>query len=419
MAGATIMAIGTSFGDLMISVIALFVEKSTVGLGTIIGSELFNHLIISTACVFSSKSGSLPLNKRLFTREVVAYALTLMMMMASLNGGSFSSSDFEKCLTMHWYIGFLLMLGFVVYALVVIYFDKILICFFPNTTIALTTLTNPIIESSDSIIERSDRFQSDKTLENDGISQTGRSGIDILKKCEQNDQSVTIEVDSSPSISRMSLADIRKSMHDEFRASGSSPNNENLRFFKRASDVLHNLTFPARLIFSYTIPDVNKEEWRSYYPLAMLMSVAWLGLLAQGLLSCIDIVGNVLGLDPVFLGLTIGAWGASTPTLFGSMIVSKQGLGDMAISNALGANVFSVLVGLGLPWFLYPIYTNAPYKGIEDSGILPLLTVLIGIIFVYYIIIALNNYVVKFWMGYIFLAMYILAIALSATLFKS
>jgi Ca2+/Na+ antiporter len=37
-------------------------------------------------------------------------------------------------------------------------------------------------------------------------------------------------------------------------------------------------------------------------------------------------------------------------------VVARKGLGDMAISNALGSNVFSVLVGLGLPWFLYPIY---------------------------------------------------------------
>lgn len=35
----------------MISLIAMFVSKSTVGLGTIIGSEIFNHLIISAASV--------------------------------------------------------------------------------------------------------------------------------------------------------------------------------------------------------------------------------------------------------------------------------------------------------------------------------------------------------------------------------
>ena len=91
----------------------------------------------------------------------------------------------------------------------------------------------------------------------------------------------------------------------------------------------------------------------------------------------------------------------------------------MALSNALGANVFSVLVGLGFPWFAYPIYINGPYQGIQDGGILPLLTLLIGNIVIYYILIAMNNYVVKFWMGYIFLAMYIITIVLCSTIFNS
>lgn len=28
------------------------------------------------------------------------------------------------------------------------------------------------------------------------------------------------------------------------------------------------------------------------------------------------------------------------------------GLGDMAVSNAVGSNVFDILICLGLPWFL-------------------------------------------------------------------
>jgi len=30
--------------------------------------------------------------------------------------------------------------------------------------------------------------------------------------------------------------------------------------------------------------------------------------------------------------------------------VAKRGFGDMAISNALGSNVFDILLGLGLPY---------------------------------------------------------------------
>jgi Ca2+/Na+ antiporter len=208
----------------------------------------------------------------------------------------------------------------------------------------------------------------------------------------------------------------------EFEGS-SLPMIEVSTFYQRtctlASELLHTLIFLVRLIFSYTIPDVNKVEWRPYYLLTMLMSILWLGILAQGILACVEIVGILLGIHPVFLGLTIGAWGASMPTLLSSMIVSKQGLGDMAIANALGANIFSVLVGLGFPWFAYPLYIGSPYEGIRDEGILALLTVLISCIVIYFVLIAWNNYVVKSWMGYVFMLMYLFVIVLCATIFKS
>ena len=43
-AGATLMAAGASSPELFTSLIALFVTRSEVGLGTVIGSEIFNHL---------------------------------------------------------------------------------------------------------------------------------------------------------------------------------------------------------------------------------------------------------------------------------------------------------------------------------------------------------------------------------------
>ena len=32
------------------------------------------------------------------------------------------------------------------------------------------------------------------------------------------------------------------------------------------------------------------------------------------------------------------------------MAVVKEGLGDMAVSNAIGSNIFDVLICLGAPW---------------------------------------------------------------------
>lgn len=38
--------------------------------------------------------------------------------------------------------------------------------------------------------------------------------------------------------------------------------------------------------------------------------------------------------------------------------LSALGLGDMAVSNTIGSNVFDILVGLGIPWGLQTMVIN-------------------------------------------------------------
>ena len=52
------------------------------------------------------------------------------------------------------------------------------------------------------------------------------------------------------------------------------------------------------------------------------------------------------------MGLTIVAAGTSVPDAISSVVVAKSGEGDMAVSNAIGSNVFDILLGLGLPFLL-------------------------------------------------------------------
>ena len=52
------------------------------------------------------------------------------------------------------------------------------------------------------------------------------------------------------------------------------------------------------------------------------------------------------------MGLTLTAGGTSLPNMFSSMIVAKQGLGTMSVSNAFGSNTFNIFIALALPWFV-------------------------------------------------------------------
>ena len=45
------------------------------------------------------------------------------------------------------------------------------------------------------------------------------------------------------------------------------------------------------------------------------------------------------------MGLTFLAAGTSIPDLITSVLVAREGLGDMAVSSSIGSNIFDVTVG--------------------------------------------------------------------------
>lgn len=66
----------------------------------------------------------------------------------------------------------------------------------------------------------------------------------------------------------------------------------------------------------------------------------------------ITIIGTTLGIPDTVMGLTFVAAGVSIPDALSSIAVIKEGHGDMAVSNAVGSNVFDILICLGLPWLI-------------------------------------------------------------------
>jgi sodium/potassium/calcium exchanger 4/sodium/potassium/calcium exchanger 5 len=62
--------------------------------------------------------------------------------------------------------------------------------------------------------------------------------------------------------------------------------------------------------------------------------------------------GCVLGVPDAVMGLIVLAAGTSVPDAIASIIVAKEGKGDMAVANAVGSNTFDILLGLGGPWFV-------------------------------------------------------------------
>lgn len=96
--------------------------------------------------------------------------------------------------------------------------------------------------------------------------------------------------------------------------------------------ILYCCTFPMLLCFYFTIPDVRRARWTNFYPLSMVLAVSYLALLADGMMFFAEKAGCLMGVPEDLMGLTVTAAGTSLPNLFASVLVARQGLGNMAVS---------------------------------------------------------------------------------------
>tara|TARA_A100001015_G_scaffold319157_1_gene441224 strand:- start:281 stop:2524 length:2244 start_codon:yes stop_codon:yes gene_type:complete len=110
---------------------------------------------------------------------------------------------------------------------------------------------------------------------------------------------------------------------------------------------------PIMVPMYLTIPDCRDKKWENYFPATFFLSIVWVGLYSYLMVWWVTVIGDVFQVPIVIMGLTFLAAGTSVPDLLTSVIVAKQGHGDMAVSSSIGSNIFDILVGLPVPWLLY------------------------------------------------------------------
>lgn len=111
-----------------------------------------------------------------------------------------------------------------------------------------------------------------------------------------------------------------------------------------------HIVFPIHFMCRKTMVDVKQEKYKNWYPLTFFISMVWISFYSYFMVWMITIIGYTLGIPDTVMGLTFVAAGVSVPDALSSIAVIKEGYGDMAVSNAIGSNVFDILVCLGLPW---------------------------------------------------------------------
>jgi len=99
---------------------------------------------------------------------------------------------------------------------------------------------------------------------------------------------------------------------------------------------------------------VPKEEFKY---VSTRKAILYTGIGVAGIAVSADImvkstvyITDTFGLSQSLFSLIIIAIATSIPDLFVSVDASRKGMGSLAVSNALGSNIFDILAGIGLPF---------------------------------------------------------------------
>ena len=142
---------------------------------------------------------------------------------------------------------------------------------------------------------------------------------------------------------------------------------------------------PLSIAMLLTIPDCRRERFKKWYMATFAMCIVWIALLAFVMVWMATEFCIIWGIPDAIAGITLLAAGTSIPDMLSSLAVARRGPGDMAVSSSIGSNIFDILFGLPVPWFirgaiLYPATKlDDPWVPIKTG---PSLTIMILSLFV-------------------------------------
>ncbi|MEW6428886.1 MAG: calcium/sodium antiporter [Thermodesulfobacteriota bacterium] len=112
----------------------------------------------------------------------------------------------------------------------------------------------------------------------------------------------------------------------------------------------------------------------AFFCAGFLLLVAGAELLVRGASR----LARAVGISPLVVGLTVVAFGTSSPELAVSLLSASGGQADIAVGNAVGSNIFNVLFILGLAALITPLAVSRQLVRLEvplmvaSAALLPL-----------------------------------------------
>jgi len=184
------------------------------------------------------------------------------------------------------------------------------------------------------------------------------------------------------------------------------------------------LGLPLAIAFFLTIPDCRRERFKTWWPATFTMCILWIAILASVMVWMVERFGVLYGVPSSVMGVTLLAAGTSIPDCLSSIAVARRGHGDMAVSSSIGSNIFDVLIGLPVPWFIYtailrpamgPTFGNQ-WWGIDSSALAIMILSLFVMVALVITTIHLSGWILSVKLGMMMMGLYLCFVALSLML---
>lgn len=384
-AGATFMAAATSAPELFVNVIGTFITEGDIGVGTIVGSAVFNILAVAACCGLGAGMSGVqvvPLDWWPLTRDCLAYGITVSILICIIHD--------ER---VEWYEALSLVLLYIVYILIM-YFDK-----------SIQRCARGGLRSAQ---KRRQSYQSSIAKSRAHSLEAAEAQIPLkIEKEKQECDGTPVNAEETGNCTQIGPAavaqlngTIKNSDLPNVEESHDTSNQHSLWKWPSKKGKFTKftwiITWPIYFVFLFTIPDCEKPRFKKWFPLTFMMCIIWIGSLSYVVAWMITIIGDTLKIPDSVMGITFLAAGTSVPEAVSSVIVAKQGHGSMGISNSIGSNTFDILLCLGLPWFIkatfMPTIPGKLWVGINSAGIEYNAISLLSTLLMLYIAFSLNKF---------------------------
>ncbi|XP_066224351.1 sodium/potassium/calcium exchanger 2 isoform X2 [Saccopteryx leptura] len=463
-AGATFMAAGGSAPELFTSLIGVFIAHSNVGIGTIVGSAVFNILFVIGMCALFSRE-ILNLTWWPLFRDVSFYIIDLIMLIIFFLDNVIMW--WESLLLLTAYFAYVIFMKFNVqverWVKQMINRNKVIKATAPEAQAKPSTARDkdePTLPAKPRLQRGGSSASLHNSLMRNSIFQLMIHTLDPLaegrfrekasilhkiakKKCQVDENerqngaanhvekielpnSTSTEVEMTPSsdasepVQNGNLShSIEAAEAQQTTETGDDEDDQPLSLAwptNPRKQVTFLIVLPIVFPLWITLPDVRKPSARKFFPITFFGSITWIAVFSYLMVWWAHQVGETIGISEEIMGLTILAAGTSIPDLITSVIVARKGLGDMAVSSSVGSNIFDITVGLPLPWLLYTIIRRFQPVAVSSNGLFCAIVLLFIMLLFVILSIALCKWRMNKVLGFIMFGLYFVFLVVSVLL---